>query len=743
MQRQEALTNLFGIEHQVLDVPTGVAHLGLANATVSHQEGKCVDFWGLGTDANGSFGGRQLGGERETLSVAEAATSSGEWTGIFDAVVDGVPSLLYFSDFFGFKSAYWSVRQVGGQRRVIAGNSFRAVLHALAQAGVGVDVDVPASVTPLVGRMNIFQTPVSVHTPAEGVWRLRSNDVLVVNRDGVGLLPRSRLFRVESDYSGLLRRGVEKACTSLAAVVGSAEHVPTLMLSGGKDSRTVLALCEAAGLRDRVAVRTHEPGIRPAGPMRALLGRDLRIASGLVEKLGLRWAEKEPRWGVRVPSLQHLEFWQKHRSAWNFTYTSNKMLSVLGPGAEPNVQLWGAGGELLRGYFSTGLGPKLPNWSEIQAARDVPAEALAILFDSIVSGTGVPTEVRWNSRGQFVASVLGGMVDSPDVNICLDEFYRHFRNAGHFGNRNMAWDQGTLQWYPLCQPEFVLAAEQLAPGPRSAGKTQFDIIESIDPLFNDWELESGPWKKETGYQLSRVQEVSVEGATERFWRALERRKLTTAQGALIDFPGDEAPDDGSVNEFVEDRTASSIQMFRERPEVLNYGMSGKFFDRLGTVARSGSVAAHQLLAKLETIRDVVAPPTAPLYYADTSRAGGGVEDGGPRRSIVGGWPVHTSSLGHVLGNPTAHVKATSALTTVSVSVGEACPDTVRWSVYLFSDSDRIAALPYCRDGELCIPTPDVAPTLVRLFFKDFSQQGPSMILSGRVRPGSVTCLGQE
>lgn len=619
MNHENAYEKLMSVRHQTICVPCGNDWLNTDDVTIENTN--LIDFWGIHVNYDGTFDQQLLGGDELDMGFDEAILGTGEWSALYSAKVNDVKSHVIISDYFGFKSVFYSVVTTESGSWLIASNSFRAQLQKLEELGCPADINWPAASTTLNGRFNIFNMNSSIHTMANNVYSLRCDDVLVANDRGMGVIPRRRLIPASVanlSYVELLRRGIQRATRGVSSFTAMEGPEPILMLSGGKDSRSVLALVKAAGSQGSVGVRTHDPAIRPEGAMRDLLDSDLRIASCLVEKYSMHWAEAQ---GKRISSVsfdEYVEFWQKYRSGWNYVLSPGSTVSQPLNGHE--VQFWGAGGELLRGYFSHQMAPKVKSWSEISALRHEPRAALSKFYEAIVPPDYTPPSVYQRAKGQFVDSLMAGHRTNATLDDVLNDYYRQFRNSAHFGNQNMAYALGTIQWYPLCQPEFLLATEKITVEERLNGKVQFDITEMLDPELNDWEYESGPWDESVGFDAKRYQAFSnPESALRKFWD----HQCTMLRPSNVNLMA-------SSKEHIESnkydrkstvfgRVFKNLQILKGNSSAVAEGIPEIFFGSLGHRAKASDLVAQLTLARTETLRDIVEIPRVSSYTVSRPR----------------------------------------------------------------------------------------------------------------------------
>src|SRR5699024_974362 len=94
-------------------------------------------------------------------------------------------------------------------------------------------------------------------TPTEGVRWIPADSVLEVRAEGYRVVSRPR-SAASGSYEQMLERGIELAVGDVQHLVDSHERT-AINLSGGKDSRVVLALALASGRSGSIHVSATDP----------------------------------------------------------------------------------------------------------------------------------------------------------------------------------------------------------------------------------------------------------------------------------------------------------------------------------------------------------------------------------------------------------------------------------------------------------------------------------------------------
>lgn len=465
---------------------SGVGRGAPAAAPDDPLDYRCVAITGILTEGHGNsveeftrFGGAIGRGLRDLLGA------TGEWIGVFESALTGEKVLC--SDYVGYGQLHYSM--VRGHRSLgnvlVAGTSIRGVVSALQSMGVPVTPSFATLIPSLVSSNNIFRTRWSRDTFAAEISVLGSDEMLRVGAEGC-IVSRRPEIPYGEDYDTLLRRGLERAIGSIASATRSGVPVQ-LSLSGGKDSRALLAMAAAGGVASDLRISTAVPSGGP-GSSRDIISKDYELACRLVEKMGGTWWQDESTVRRGVSFEEDLAYWQDFRSNGSFEFRSRTTVS------EP-VQRWtlvGIGGELLRSYVGAQYRSNYPGWwSRSEGVSESAERDAAALFDVICPRFDLDDEVYEASRRAFVSSLMigeaGGIVER------LDRGYYEYRNRSHAGTGRYQLPLGVRTLYPLVQPEFIAASRLLEAEDAEGGRVLFDLIEMTVPELHSLPYASPPW----------------------------------------------------------------------------------------------------------------------------------------------------------------------------------------------------------------------------------------------------------
>lgn len=394
---------------------------------------------------------------------------------------------LVFSDRFGIQPlAFTSAATLEGTS-LFVGTSAAATAHAIRAAGGTLRTDWAYVLETISAKHDFLDCVFDFSTPSDGVAWLPPDCALEIDDDTYRIVPRPETRR-SGGYESLLQSGIERAVADVQLLVDTHERI-AINLSGGKDSRVVLAVVLASGCQDRIHVAATDP--TPPGGSTAYaptVQKDLEISSRLVQGLGLNWVDwRSPRdmWPTTLEG--ELARFQQYRHGLTNQFIPAGFAYQL---TEPEARINGAGGEIFREYWS-GVLNKHPSWAGLGHRPDTAEDDARALMRALRSPLPIPAELAEQGEARFAEAI--SHLPGSTIGESLDRHYEVFRMRGHAGGRRWGQTYGITNFSLLQQSALMRASEQLDPAERYSGKILFDIIEALAPGLHDLEYQSGPW----------------------------------------------------------------------------------------------------------------------------------------------------------------------------------------------------------------------------------------------------------
>ncbi|KKO81309.1 hypothetical protein WU87_00945 [Corynebacterium minutissimum] len=477
----------------------------------------CYIFEGLAQEGSGplfenqaSFNLRYLNGiyyspERWIISegtteqptgvpYSEAERSAGEWLGVYtDSLGHGVIQ----SDPFGYQPVYY--RFLPQQQCLLVSTSLGAITRSAQKRGAAPEPDWIQALA-AIGTTHAWAITMQSDQTFEANTKVLLPGQSIQYAGTQWYVSQPALFEPKESYDELLQRGIQKAIGQLRI----ASTIPTtqkqINLSGGKDSRMVLALLAETGVIEEFSVTTMNPKTWLPKSSRPLLYKDLYLANYLRKNFSLEWTVPLGQKYVPMDFESAMSEWQSYRSNRNFKLRINRNLYVQ---QGTNIELRGAAGETFRGFNAV---QNLLSTNGFENSESSLIADTRKLVDKLY-GSGFVEPDHLDVLSQNL-NALFNRLSAKGIQDALHKRYTVFRNGSHFGHARHSLSHGQIPILPLSQPEFVQAAQMLPYDQMHNGKVAFDIIESLRPELNEINFDGGFWDEALLPAVRRKNQVS-------------------------------------------------------------------------------------------------------------------------------------------------------------------------------------------------------------------------------------------
>ena len=429
-------------------------------------------------------------------SYDDAECSAGEWLGVFS---DDSGNSIIKADPFSYQPVYY--RFLPQQRCLLVSTSLGAITRSAQKRGVSPETDW-AQALATVGTTHAWSITMQSDQTFEKNTRALLPGQSIQCTGDKWHVTQPTLFEPKDTYDELLQRGIHKAIGQIKV----ASTIPTtqkqINLSGGKDSRMVLALLAETGLINNFSVTTMNPKTWLPKSSRPLLYRDLYLANYLREKFTLKWTTPLEQTYVPMDFESAMSEWQNYRSNRNFKLRINRNLYVQ---HGTNLELRGAAGETFRGFNAVQNLMKANDFENTEASLGSDTKKLI----EHLYGRGFVKNDHLDILSQNLKSLFNRL-NAESIEDALHKRYTIFRNGSHFGHARHSISHGQIPILPLSQPEFVQAAQILPHDRMHVGQVAFDIIENLQPELNEINFDGGFWDEGLLPKSRRRKQVSFE-----------------------------------------------------------------------------------------------------------------------------------------------------------------------------------------------------------------------------------------
>lgn len=529
--------------------------------------------------------------QTEEMNLAQAMSDCGEWLGVFK---NQDKDYVICADYYGYSSLFYAFITTDEQEnKLVISSSFRGVASYLAKAGHQLSLNWPCVLPHLISNTNIFLTRASNHTFANEIQVLNYNEVLLLNNGKVYVVPRKYIQQRPNlqSYENLLQQGIASAVQSFSSWVQHTDLNVCFNLSGGKDSRVVLAMLLQSEFKDQLKMFTANPSNMTAGASKDILMKDFQIASKIVQHYGLSWFKRTGYREINLSYAEQLNIWQEFRSNSSFELKpKNKQIKDC-----KELRITGIGGELIRSYLGGAYKNNFPRWWEKVQHLGSAKESLQLLFKELCHPWLIDSELYTEAMEHFVASFI--FDEDKAVLAQLDESYLAYRNRAHAGVAAVHKFEGALLKYPLCQIQFKQASHLLDPFEEENGRVLFDIIRLTEPKLNALEFAAPAWPKD--FQIS----------TEETWTTQQNSQAIAQYYELIKVKPSFVVENPEYYFDINESNAALFKLNSNLEIIANLSDRRAHFNqviqRIARLSQKSTLMLHALVAKTESILDAL------------------------------------------------------------------------------------------------------------------------------------------
>lgn len=420
---------------------------------------------------------------RTMVRVRDIRDDIGEWVAVGSSSSStDQDEYLVFGDTYGYCPIFYSF--VPGTGLIIS-DSFYGQVAGLREAGVQLTHDLTHYVATMTSRLSHFQNPSVSRTMAEEIRILPLDKALYVTGSAVRIVSRSVVggASVITDYDEAVSKGIEFGVGVAKALTSNAEVSPTLFLSGGVDSRLVLAFLVAAEVESKVSVNTVDPRTWNNPFTAETVRKDMEISSQIRQDFGMAWAGTSARTVIPFDFEDSLAYQQSYRSNFGFIFSPSMGHTM---SDQQQLGLRGGGGELLR---TTSTGEKTKNSVEnLYGEQRVAGAPHDYLAKWVTSRSHVPPRFKEEVDAYLAATIK----ELPGVSVeeIMNHQYLHNRNRTHFGHIRHSQSSNNVSVHLLSNP-FLFRAQELSPfSERKDAVTVQKLYDQLAPKLLEYPFES-------------------------------------------------------------------------------------------------------------------------------------------------------------------------------------------------------------------------------------------------------------
>ncbi|WP_156844765.1 hypothetical protein [Corynebacterium maris] len=420
------------------------------------------------------------------ITVPELSECVGEWMAVAERSTPRSNDYLVFADPYGYCPVFYAI--VPG-RAIILSDSFYGARAGLVEWGVDPTLDFENYLTTVSAKSVHFANP-SVHrTMAREIKILSLDKALLITKETIRTISRNVLEKASSidNFEEAIARGVSYATDSLKNIFRTYDLDKTLFLSGGVDSRLLLALCLKAGIKDDVQIRTADPRKFATKYSRTVIRNDVRISNAIRQDLKMSWWRKSESSNFAVDFRESLASFQSYRSNFSYAYSPQNSVNIA---TSPVIALRGGGGEMLRSTnTSIRISQKIHS---LESSGEVEGDSNVDKLLSWYMQTGRLTGLFDDTIAGFMTEVFESLGPGSIIEM-MNMHYLKTRNRTHFGHARFSHVGNEVAFHFLSNAYFRRAAELCSFEDRSEGLVVNEIFKQTAPELLQYPFENDDW----------------------------------------------------------------------------------------------------------------------------------------------------------------------------------------------------------------------------------------------------------
>lgn len=415
-------------------------------------------------------------------TVGDIADSSGEWTAIAEQREGDLSRYLAFSDYAGYAPLFYAL--LPGKAVVLSG-SFSGAVQGLRSLGGEVTLNLGNYLTLITGRARTFETLIASETMANEIHILPPNSALSIENDAIKIVDRRQLSPAAGvdDYEQALIAAVEYTSNTISNVLSNnTGAVPLITLTGGVDSRLVLAFLNTTSFLHDFRVWTMDPRDKKDANQQRIYTVDVEISNQIRKSYGLSWMSDWKREKFSVSLAEALARHQSFYSNYSFQFHPARHVQLE---KHPILTLRGGGGEILRGSSN--------------------ARIANVQYEDYLNSGGNLEQVDWAAGNYLSRSFLTNQLrpvaqeylakqmdleNVSSVREILDVFYRNHRNRAHFGHHRVSETKRDIILQVLSNPYMQRLVELSDYQYVSSNGIVLDLFNATDPGLRKFPFES-------------------------------------------------------------------------------------------------------------------------------------------------------------------------------------------------------------------------------------------------------------
>lgn len=463
-------------------IDTRATSLGRSTLNHNPQTMPVVSLEGIVMDAERHWSLKHSDALPSRCTVGDIADSSGEWTAIAEDGDDGFSRYLVFGDYAGYAPIFYAF--IPGKAIVLSG-SFSGAVQGFKALGGSTTLNLGNYLTLISGRARTFETLIASETMANEIHILPPGEALSIEHESLTIVDREHLSPIPAghNYEHALSAAVEYTSGTIAHVLSNASAaVPLITLTGGVDSRLVLAFLNTTPFLQDFKVWTMDPREKEDPNQRRIYTTDVEISNQIRKSYVLSWMSDWRRQKFSVSLTEALARHQSFYSNYSFQFYPAKHVQLE---KDPILTLRGGGGEILRGSSNA----RIADAQYVEYRQNGgELEQVSWAASNYLSRSFLTNQLRPIAQEHLEDQLANS--NTSTVREKLDVFYRNHRNRAHFGHHRVSETKRDSIVQVLSNPYMQRLVELSDYDYVSSNGIVLDLFNATDPELRRFPFES-------------------------------------------------------------------------------------------------------------------------------------------------------------------------------------------------------------------------------------------------------------
>lgn len=409
------------------------------------------------------------------------------------------------SDHFGFQSIFYRHDKIeDGQYQLIVSTNYNSLIEYSKNNNLACNTNYEQFYLAMAAKNLNLRTAFSTQTFCQEIQLLGVDEYITFNSQewNFKVIKKPFLYDPESrSYDELLNVGISKAKKDIVSLKNYFND-KRIFLSGGKDSRMVLALLSSLNINSDFTSSMANP-TKFVGNSKKIVLNDLYVSTYLSNKYNIQPCIPSQYCSLTLNYTQCLSKALSNNS--QFSWASTVKNTEVFP-KEQYLALRGGGGELIRATETSNNAIRRLESTSIDFKKLSIREQADLLFYLYIDTKLIPNKYLEGCKDLFVKSYIIDASGSLEQNI--DWHYLYYRNRIHFGHYVKSFSENEIAFHPLMQKEFLYASAHYNLETKRDGKICFDVINKLDYKLNQITFDNGFWPIISEKQSPTIEELS-------------------------------------------------------------------------------------------------------------------------------------------------------------------------------------------------------------------------------------------